>query len=56
MDFKPYILTLRPIGANWVKRWSKVGTISFIRPMMCVLSVRDGKTQLGVCAMVFKSA
>ncbi len=48
-------LILNPTKANWVERWSKVGIISFIRPTMCLSFVRDGKTQLGACAMVFKN-
>ncbi len=37
-------LILNPTKANWVERWSKVEIISLIRPIMCVLSARDGKT------------
>jgi hypothetical protein len=48
-------LTLNPIRANWVEKWSKARIISFIRPMMWVSSAKDGKTQLGVHIMVFKS-
>ncbi len=48
-------LTLSPIKANWVKRWSKVGTVSFIGPMMCVSSIKDGNTQLRVGVMVSKN-
>jgi len=49
-------LTLSPIKANLVKRWSKVETISFIGLTMCVLSVRDVNIWLGVHAMVSKKA
>ncbi len=48
-------LTLSPTKVNWVKRCSKVGTISLIGPMMCVYFAKDGKTQLGAHAMVFMS-
>jgi hypothetical protein len=41
-----HTLTLSPTGVNGVKRWSKVETISFIRPMMCVLSIRDGMLRM----------
>jgi hypothetical protein len=37
-------MTLSPTRANSIKRWSKVGTISFIGPTMCELSIKDGKT------------
>jgi hypothetical protein len=47
-------LTLSPIQTNWVKRWSKARTISFIRPMMWVSSIRDENTQLKAHAMVSK--
>jgi hypothetical protein len=48
-------LTLSPIKANWVERWSKVAIISLIRPTMWVLSAKDEKTQLGACTMVFRN-
>jgi hypothetical protein len=37
-------LTLSPTKVNWVERWSKAGTISFIGPTMCVLFTKDVKT------------
>jgi hypothetical protein len=37
-------LTLNPTRVNSVKRWSTARIISFMGPMMYVLSVRDGKT------------
>jgi hypothetical protein len=48
-------LTLSPTKANRVEKWSKARIISLIRPMMWVSSARDGKTQLKVHAMVFKT-
>jgi len=48
-------LTLNPTRANWVEKWSKAGTTSLIGPMMWVSSIRDGKTQLGACAMDFRN-
>jgi hypothetical protein len=48
-------LTLSPIRANWVERQLKVGIISLKRPTMWVSFVRDGKTQLGVRAMVCRN-
>jgi hypothetical protein len=46
-------LTLSSTMVNWVKRWSKVEIISFIKFTIWVSSVKDGKTQLGH-AMVFR--
>ncbi len=37
-------LTLSSARANWIKRWSKVGIILFIGPMMWISSIKDGKT------------
>jgi hypothetical protein len=48
-------LTLSPIKANWIERWSKARIISPKGPMMWVSFARDGKTQLGVCVMVFRN-
>jgi len=56
MECKAYTLTLSPIKANSVKRWSKVETISFIGLTMCVLPIRDVNIWLGAHAMVSKRA
>jgi hypothetical protein len=53
LDFNT--LTLSPIRVNWVKRWSKARTTSFIRHTMWVSSAKDGNTQLGVRTMVFRN-
>ncbi len=47
------ILALSPTRANWVKRWSKVETISFIRPMIYVLSTRDDMLKMEIHRLGF---
>ncbi len=47
-------LTLSPIKANWVERWSKTQVTSLKGPMMWVSFAKDGKMQLGARAMVFR--
>jgi hypothetical protein len=47
-------LTLSLTRVNWVKRWSKAQVISLKGPTMWISSTKDGNTQLGAYALIFR--